>query len=856
MAFSVSTTTLGGVAARLVTGTGNLSDLASALSTHGVTISERVITFSGTGANTYYRLDGTLTETRDGVWTVNIGTQSFVCWAGDTAAVTTLGALSSSNSRTCRVDIRYLASSFAVGGDPSSGFKPYACLVGRGTCTFRAGSISYECSSRSDLDVYFETTACTFDAVEVQLTSTGGSYSHILTSSAVVTTANSRFTFVDTARNMESAAGVTTIESFSSNTGLACLGLAAGGTRTVIKPQYSFCVMFGASGGTGTAYDPTQNYLAGLSSSAVFEIYRTIYTTFTDQLGVTISSPAPNLVSLLSGGSPVVTAFSAGLATKAVRQSYVPTSTAYDAAGVGYTDESTYTYYAVGFGYASQYNAVNVKTAHSGNAGITWRASAVKSALVTTAYASVVTSGFALTTGTNTLAITTSRTTNQSAEYLFKLAYDDPSNSYWLSRLHVPATLNGTGQIDFSALNITATGVALSGTTFTTSGNVTLSGGATCSASVVKAAGVLSTGSLASMTGTVTLTGSARWDITTGGTATAGSAAAGNTIRVTSASGGANFDFQAFSFNASTTFENTSGSNITLILASGQTAPTLLPTSGTITISAPLVFQSVTITGVVAGSRVQIYDTTNSLELFNGTSGYSWTDASGAVGTRAIRVRIARQSGTTAYNFIESNIGTCGITEPTKAVNYLASQTLDTVYNANALDGSAVTGISIDDGIDRLIINIGGGSVSWPQIYAYNVYWLTTSAGIVDDGSIIVASDTANYRVSMFKIRNSSATPLSITGGYGVDSSTGTVAPIIDVAGSTGNIYQTPEHVVAYQTTGTYAITGDIATVLTAVAAVPASVLSAAATTPIASDIKKVNNYTISGDGAGSPWGP
>jgi hypothetical protein len=313
------------------------------------------------------------------------------------------------------------------------------------------------------------------------------------------------------------------------------------------------------------------------------------------------------------------------------------------------------------------------------------------------------------------------------------------------------------------------------------------------------------------------------------------------------------YTMSASTFSGTVELVNTSGGAVTVFLPSGTSYTNTGPS---ITVSTPIIQQSVTITGVVAGSRVQIYDTTNSIELFNGTSGYSWTDTVAAVAPRAIRVRIAYQSGTTAYNFVEANIGTCGTTSPSNAVTYLASQTLDTVYNDNGLDGSAVTGITISDGIDRMVINIGGGSVSWPQIYAYNVYWLTTSAGIVDDGSIIIARDTANYSVTLFKIRNSSATPLSITGGYGVDSSTNTVAPLIDTAGSTGNIYQTPDHVVAYQTTGTYAITGDISTVLTAVSAVPAGVLSAASAAPIAANIEQVNAITVNGNGSTIPWGP
>lgn len=223
---------------------------------------------------------------------------------------------------------------------------------------------------------------------------------------------------------------------------------------------------------------------------------------------------------------------------------------------------------------------------------------------------------------------------------------------------------------------------------------------------------------------------------------------------------------------------------------------------GTITISTPAVYQSVTVNGLVAGSRLQIYDTTADVELANvitGTS-YTWTDPSPAAANRAIRVRIAYVSGTDARLFIDTPIGTAGTLSTNAALSYLANQSNDDVYIANAIDGSAVTGITISDSIDRMIINIAGGSVSWPQIYAYNVYWLHTEEGIRDDGAIITAVDTANYRVTGFKIRNSSTTPLSITGGYGVDTATGSVASLVDAAGSVGNIYQTPDIVIAYAT--------------------------------------------------------
>lgn len=221
----------------------------------------------------------------------------------------------------------------------------------------------------------------------------------------------------------------------------------------------------------------------------------------------------------------------------------------------------------------------------------------------------------------------------------------------------------------------------------------------------------------------------------------------------------------------------------------------------TVDIVATPVYQTVTVSGATAGSRIQIYDTTNDEELYNGTPTfpYTWTDSGVAAGDRAIRLRVAYCSGTSAKKFIDANIGTCGQTAGTAAVAYLCNQEADGIYNTNAIDGSTVTGIEIDDSTDRVKINISGGSVTWASIYAYQVYWLSTSAGIADDGAIIDAPDTANYLVSDFQIKNIHASAaLTITGGWGRDASTGLSADIIDVAGSTSDIFLAPDHVVAY----------------------------------------------------------
>lgn len=306
---------------------------------------------------------------------------------------------------------------------------------------------------------------------------------------------------------------------------------------------------------------------------------------------------------------------------------------------------------------------------------------------------------------------------------------------------------------------------------------------------------------------------------------------------------------------------------VTINLAAGQATPTYQTAGATVNIVASPVFQKVIVSGFTPGSRVQIFDTTHGVQLFNGTASAgdtvvsggtaTWTDPAAATSSRAIRVRVAYQSGTTAKNFVENTGLTCGTSAGAESITYPITQTNDSIYIANGIDGSTVTGITIIPSPARVKISLGGGTISYQRIYAYQVYWLATATGISDEAAFINAPDTANYLFTGFDIRNDSATPLTITGGYGRDAVTGLVADLIDVAGSTGNIYPQPEHVVAFQTSGSYAITGDISTVLTAVGNIPAATLTAAAAAPIAANVEKVHGHSVAGSGTVvDPWGP
>lgn len=199
---------------------------------------------------------------------------------------------------------------------------------------------------------------------------------------------------------------------------------------------------------------------------------------------------------------------------------------------------------------------------------------------------------------------------------------------------------------------------------------------------------------------------------------------------------------------------------------------------------------SVTISGAVTGSLIQLWDTVADEELYIGTGPYYWSETYSA--DRTIRLRAMYCDADSATIFKEEIIG--NITEASPVLAYLLSQAEDAVYAANGIDGSTVTGITIDD--SHLLIEVDSASISYPEIYAYETYWLSTEDGIRDETRIITATDTANYIFSGFKIKNIGTGPLLITGGYGRDADTGSVLDMMDTTGL--SIFPAPDHVVPY----------------------------------------------------------
>ena len=240
------------------------------------------------------------------------------------------------------------------------------------------------------------------------------------------------------------------------------------------------------------------------------------------------------------------------------------------------------------------------------------------------------------------------------------------------------------------------------------------------------------------------------------------------------------------------TFTRTLSGGATLTMGAGATSTgNITHTSGT------KVWTRINLTNIVTGSRVQLYNTTTSTELYNDVPGTDLSYQQDWVSNDTIRYRVAKQDLATAKEFIEGTD-----TFVNTGLFIKITQLDDTTYNTNAVDGSTVTGITIIPSPARVKMNIAGGAIPWKDIYAYQVYWLTTATGIADEAAFIEAPDTANYILTNFDIRNDSTTPLTITGGWGKDSVTNTIAGVIDVAGSAGNIYAEPDHIIPYGTSG------------------------------------------------------
>jgi hypothetical protein len=283
---------------------------------------------------------------------------------------------------------------------------------------------------------------------------------------------------------------------------------------------------------------------------------------------------------------------------------------------------------------------------------------------------------------------------------------------------------------------------------------VTFTGGAytTAGLKLVGSSAVIAAPS--NVAGRIAMTGAAALSVGGSGVYSEGTTVgATSKITITTATGGDVHDAQAVVFAVGSTFENNSGQPITLKLTPTQVVPTLLETSGTITLdnAAPATTYTFRGASVPDGATVMVInlDTDTELDFVASLAtgdGYTGVFTSGTDFTAGdtLELRALKVDGVTA----STEVTTQGVTSAENGLTSFASNLGDCpVYNAIGVDGSAVTGFSADYVSDHVDLTLPT-NFNWSNGYAWWKYNLTTNSGMRQFWGGITALDVGNFRIN------------------------------------------------------------------------------------------------------------
>lgn len=152
---------------------------------------------------------------------------------------------------------------------------------------------------------------------------------------------------------------------------------------------------------------------------------------------------------------------------------------------------------------------------------------------------------------------------------------------------------------------------------------------------------------------------------------------------------------------------------------------------------------SITVSGLVTGSRIQLYDTTDASEIYNAVVSDTYVIVPiTTTGTKSIRLRVAHCSGATA----KAEVLQTGVLTSTGLV-FAVSQVNDSVYNANAINGSTCTEFTGDYPNLQIDVSDPDHVTTVQRVYAWYVDNNMTSSGIANFFGGIVAEDSLNYHI-------------------------------------------------------------------------------------------------------------
>jgi len=242
------------------------------------------------------------------------------------------------------------------------------------------------------------------------------------------------------------------------------------------------------------------------------------------------------------------------------------------------------------------------------------------------------------------------------------------------------------------------------------------------------------------------------------------------------------------------------GKAVHISSATGDTFTTTYTVIGTVVgpyTDAAGLHVSISAAAIVSGTRVQLYNVTDSTEIYNGVlASTGLTYATTWAADKTIRLRADHPD----YLPLEAT----GILTAS-GLTFLSEQAEDTVYIGNGIDGSTVTEFSADGLNIQVDVDDPDGYTLVQRLYAWMQYYQTTSTGIASAFfGAMSASDSANYTIDQDKadilMDNVSASPLMIVGGY-LTRRDGTTV----IAATSGSIQMDPGR--AYVAPGGAAIT-------------------------------------------------
>jgi len=200
----------------------------------------------------------------------------------------------------------------------------------------------------------------------------------------------------------------------------------------------------------------------------------------------------------------------------------------------------------------------------------------------------------------------------------------------------------------------------------------------------------------------------------------------------------------AFSITAGTlTIKSTQLGNGAKFKSFATTGTLTLQNGGTVGVSSYSTtagtFVAISVAGLVAGSRIQVYNTTDSIEIDNlVVAGSSYSKYVWYTLDKAIRLRATKVSGVTAKAPYEA-VGTLTV----NGLALAATQTDCPIYASYGRDGSTVTGFVADYVNDEVDLTVSANFYIF-ELFAWWAYNLTTEQGIREFFGGLTAIDEAN----------------------------------------------------------------------------------------------------------------